>query len=312
VTDVAESDRLPARYRVLPESIEFKIPGFESQYRPGHLVQAPSRLDCRDWFHAFVGRLIAACGVRYLPVVRIGDGELRFLLGEQRPDVRVPLRARARQCTGRLSRWLLGRDFVAATPGHYVSGRYTRREWHSAREAYDLHLRAIGQSGIMALPLHYGEEPFYERYYPGLRRWLEHSGIALTAENYVPVYFPYAALTGSRRGELLRGRRILVVNGASGTRREKIEEGLVREGVARVAWLTISAERSVYDSLDVTRMVGQVDLALVGAGIGKPNILHQLEPLQIPCIDAGFVFEVWADPRHGAERPFCAPDELTT
>ena len=34
-----------------------------------------------------------------------------------------------------------------------------------------------------------------------------------------------------------------------------------------------------------------------------------MEPLSVPCIDAGFIFEVWADPSSKWERDFCAPDE---
>ena len=50
-------------------------------------------------------------------------------------------------------------------------------------------------------------------------------------------------------------------------------------------------------------------MALVGAGIGKSNILVQMESLNVPCIDAGFVFEVWANPENKWNRAVCACDE---
>jgi hypothetical protein len=309
---VSMIDPLPSRYRILAESIDFKIPGFESEHKPGHMVLAPRRRDCGEWFHSFVDRLVEACGSAFLPVMRLGDGELRFVLGEQSPDVRLPVAKRARQTAGRVVRWVLRREFVAATPGHYVSGIYSRREWRSLRDRYGWLVRTIGQKGVLALPLHYGEEVFYERYYRALRTYLDESGIALTDENYVPVYFPYAALTGPRRGELLRGRRVLVINGAAGAKRAQAEAGLAREGVADITWLGISPARSLFDTLDVQALAGRIDLALVGAGIGKANLLEQLEPLKAPCVDAGFVFEVWADPANARKRPFCNPDGENT
>ena len=53
---------------------------------------------------------------------------------------------------------------------------------------------------------------------------------------------------------------------------------------------------------------GKVDLVLVGAGVGKVNVLPQLEVLAVPCLDAGYLFEVWADPASGVERLYCIPD----
>lgn len=43
--------------------------------------------------------------------------------------------------------------------------------------------------------------------------------------------------------------------------------------------------------------------------MGKANILCQLEPLQVPCIDAGFVFEVWANDKNKFLRPFMVTDK---
>jgi hypothetical protein len=170
-------------------------------------------------------------------------------------------------------------------------------------------VRQINQKGILALHLSYGQILFQERYFPALRRWLADNHIFLTATSYVPFYFVYAAFTGPRRSELLRNRRVLVVNGARGSKRRQIELGLQREGVAEILWYQISQQRSLYDRLNLTPFLGRVDLAVVGAGIGKPNILCQMESLQVPCLDVGYIFEVWADPENRWKRPFCAPDD---
>jgi hypothetical protein len=60
----------------------------------------------------------------------------------------------------------------------------------------------------------------------------------------------------------------------------------------------------------VERFIGKVDLCVFGAGIGKPAILSQLKPLNVPCIDAGYVMEVWANSSVASSRIFTAPDDL--
>ena len=73
-------------------------------------------------------------------------------------------------------------------------------------------------------------------------------------------------------------------------------------------WLSISPDRSLFDTIDIDAYVGNVDLAFIGAGVGKANIMVQLAKLKVPCIDAGYVFEVWADEDKKWLRPFMVPD----
>jgi hypothetical protein len=301
---------LPPEYKILPASIDFIIPGFQKLFTPGDKTLSLSERDCGQWFHEFVDRLVAACGREYLPVCRMSDGEFRFILGDQPPDVRLAYWQRAKiQVKQKLSSFRHRGSFIAATARSVSSGYYSAKEWHKTQPRYTQLIRQIAQRGIMALHLSYGGVLFQERYFPALEYWLRENQILLTEKNYAPFYFIYAALTGSRRSELLRGRRVLVINGAKAVKRQQIEIGLQREGVAEIHWHPISSERSLYDLLDITPYVRKVDLSLVGAGIGKPNILVQLEPLQVPCIDAGYVFEVWANPENKWWRPFCVPDE---
>jgi hypothetical protein len=114
----------------------------------------------------------------------------------------------------------------------------------------------------------------------------------------------YAALTGERSRELLAGR-VLVVHGADGRKRDRIERGLLAAGASDVLWHPISTSGSLHDVVDVDSFIGRVDLALIGAGVGKLAVLTQMTPLAVPCIDAGFVFELWADPSLAGQRPFC-------
>ncbi len=303
---------LPARYRMsqFPVEIDFLIPEFEESYPRGYSrTLALVERDCGMWYHEFVDRLVASIGKEYLPIMRLSDGEYLFLLGEVAPDARLSSRRKLRHHLSRLrGRLVSGGRINTFTQGHYQSGMYSREEWDQARERQSELVRWVGERGILAWHLNYVREPFAERYFPHLSRWLDRHRVPVNAHNYYPFYFVYAALVGSRRSEILAGRRVLVVNGATGARREQIEAGLRREGVAEVRWCQISENRSLYDTVSIDEHIGAVDLAIVGAGIGKAGILRQLEPLGVPCIDAGFVFQVWLDPRNRFERVFCATD----
>ena len=300
---------LPECYRILAESVELVIPGFADGHQPSHRILSVRRRDCGEWFQLFFDRVSAACGRAYLPVLRLGDGELNFLLGDQKPDIRLRRTDQARQVIKQALGRAVGRGFRAFTFQGCPSGLYSRKEWVTSQKEYGRLVCDIGRKGILALPLHFGGAPFCERYFPALGLWLRRNGLRLTDDNYVPFYFPYAALTGPRRGELLRGRRVLAVNGAAGTKRDRIEATLMREGVATVQWLNVSPARSLFDRLNGVRPDEAVDLVLVGAGIGKPNVFAQLEVLGVPCIDAGFVFEVWADSAMAVRRPYCLPSQ---
>jgi hypothetical protein len=302
---------LPEIYKILPESIDFIIPGFEKTYYPGSKTLSLRKRDCAQWYNEFVDRMVAACGHQFLPICRMSDGEFKFALGNQPPSKRLPVGLRVkRRFLGIMERLVVEmKGFQAATAPSVSSGNYTKDEWFEERRRYAEMLCEISKKGMLALHLSYGQIPFQEHYFPALGRWLKENQIMLTDDNYFPFYFVYAALTGPRRGELLKDRRVLVVNGASGEKRQKIEAGLRHEGVAEVLWHPISLDRSLYDRLDLDPYIGKIDLALVGAGIGKPNILVQMEPLNVPCIDAGYVFEVWADLKNKWKRAFCVADE---
>ncbi|HET6343522.1 MAG TPA: hypothetical protein VFH51_01265, partial [Myxococcota bacterium] len=244
----------------------------------------------------------------FLPVARMSDGEFMFALGPQPPDMRLPRLARsASRCLQLWTHAARRGTFRAHTQGRYHSGEYSRREWRTLRTGFADDVRALSERGIIAWHLTFSPRPFQEHYFPALRAWWGTHDIQVTNRNYVPFYFVYAALTGTRRRELLSGR-LLVVNSAAGSKRQRIEARLSAEGATRVHWLPISERRSLLDDVDVSPYMGKVDLALVGAGIGKARVMRQMASLGVPCLDAGFVFEVWDDPRRAAERPYCNPD----
>ena len=296
--------------RTFPEVIDFYIPGFEKSYPLGSTkTLALQDRDCREWFHECVDQVISSCGVRFLPICRMSDGEFLFILGEQAVDIRLSLAEKIRQRLSRIKHHIVLKGGVGPfTAGHYHSGHFSAAEWHSARTEVPTLIKAISEKGILAWHLNFTAVPFHERYFPALEKWIVRHKVLVTTANYYPFYFIYALLTGPRRSELLKGRRVLVINGAEGEKQRKITDGLLNEGVAEVLWCKISLKRSYFETIDITPFIGRVDLALVGAGIGKLKLFQHLEPLGVPCIDAGFVFEVWADPNNRFKRVYCASD----
>ena len=308
----AEQPLLPPAYQILPASVPFRVPGFEGQSRATDFVLAPEPVDCAAWFGRFVDRVAAAVGKAWLPVCRMSDGEFMLLFGHQPPSLRFPpmqrLKMRVRQGIGVVRRRLTG--LRAQTAKGVSSGTMSYAEIRALAPVMAEEYAAIARSGILGLHLSYGKTPFQEQYFPAISRWLADQSISLTLDNYVPFYFVYALLRGAAFPRLVSGRRVLIVHSADGDKREAITAAILAANASGVEWLPISATRSFADTLDLGRLREQPDLCLLGAGIGKARLFSQLAPLGVPCIDAGFAFESWADPDKQWDRPYMTPDSL--
>lgn len=308
--EVAEVVALPPSYRILPHSIPFRVPGFIKQSRPEDRVLTPDACNCEHWFSAFADRVSNAVGSTFLPVCRMSDGEFFFLFGEQPPNLQLPVLKRIirtiRQNLGRVGRLFTG--FHAATAPGVSSGDFTPTEWRQYRAILSQDFRSMLDKGVLAIHLSYGKNPYREQYFPTINRWLSHSGHHLTTSNYVPFYFVYALLRGPRMSDLMTGRRVLLVHSAVGDKREAIARSLSALKPRSIEWLQISPNRSFADTLHLHSITNAPDICVVGAGIGKARIMMQLEPLNVPCIDAGYAFEVWADPDRQWDRAFMTPD----
>jgi len=301
-------------YQVLPYAIDLRVPGFAAMDRYNLRTYAPQRIDSAVWFSKVVDRVESAIGRNYLPIIRLADGEFLFLLGFQPPTPRVGLTYPVHWMRWWLAKLKPRRQLRAGgsyrNRALYASAKYTTEELDGIRETYRRVLGQIAGKGVIAADLSFCAIPFQDHFFPAFRAWLDSNAIHLTLANYAPFYFIYALLAGPERHRLLFGRRVLVIHSAGGSKQDAIKNSLIREGAKEVLWHTISADRSLYDLVPVDRFIGAVDLCVFGAGIGKPAILAQLEPLCVPCIDAGYVMEVWADPSVAQSRIFTRPDDV--
>jgi hypothetical protein len=240
----------------------------------------------------------------------MSDGEFLLLFGHQPPSLRHPpgrrLWLRARQAAEIARRRIRG--FRAVTAKGVSSGAMSYAEIGAHAPVLSAGYAEIARDGILGLHLSWGPRPFQEHYFPAVGRWLREQGVVLTVDNYVPFYFVYGLLRGPTFPRLLAGRRVLVVHSATGSKRDAILGSLRRADPRAVEWLAISPTRSFAETLDLARVRDRPDLCLLGAGVGKANLFPQLAPLGVPCIDAGYAFESWADPDKQWDRPFMTPD----
>jgi hypothetical protein len=290
--------------------ISFTIPGFKYKSTIYDRSLSLTNQNSEDWYNDFIDKVVSSIGKKYLPICRVSDGEFLFFLGKQPLDIRYSILKKIKLTLSNFKSFLILRGGIGPfTNGHYHSGEYTREECSEARKIYPELLKYISEKGILALHLSYSNVPFHENYFPALNNWILKHSIKITPQNYYSFYFVYAMLTGLRKNEIFNNRKILVVNGAIGEKKDKIIAGIYKEGAHEVYWIPITLKKSLYDKLDINDYIGKVDLVFVGAGIGKPNILIQLEKLNVPCIDAGYVFEIWANPINKFKRAFCANDD---
>jgi hypothetical protein len=254
-------------------------------------------------------RICAAAASRtYLPVYRMGDGEYTFALSG-RSGMEWSARSLSPRTVARLVRSML-----TGRPGYHKSGsaEYGFEEYarHERPRAYDMFvdgLRRVAQRGILALALH--DTPTYAGYIKGILGWFDVNAVPLHRNNYYHVYSIYALMHGPDRLRLLKKKRVLVATGFTKEKRRGIEKGLAETAVADVQFLAISPQKSLLDVIDLSLVHEPVDIVLVGAGVGSVNILAQLEPLGVPCLDVGFVLSTLGNPELRWIRPFCVPDE---
>jgi hypothetical protein len=256
-------------------------------------------------FRRFAERVLDGVGKQWLPVYRMADGEFAFVVGPQSLSS-GPLQAGLD--TARVA-W---RRLRGAHLRTCWNEEYPRRLRRTALDRLTASLARVAAAGYLAPYFMVRPDGWSREFFAPVCSWLDAQDIPLHLDNYVPFYEVYALLGGSMRRELLRGRRVLVVTHLTEARRAGIDAGLRSEGVAGAEYLGISANASLFEELDLSGISSGIDVALVAAGIGSVNILDQLEPLGVPCIDCGIGMECLIDPERRWDRPFLVGRDRAT
>lgn len=299
-----DSDQ-PLRLRLIPQ-VEPDIPHFHEQCRITRAkFFAFDRVDCQQWYSKFVDKTLDSIGKNYCPVFRMFDGEYAFILGDRLFSLPIS-KLTPKQFLKRI--WLksLGIRHRSGA-SQYGWETYAAGEYEIARRRLTECVRIIAEKGMLALGLH--DRPISTSYLPMLFDWFDNNAIPIYAGNYIHFYFVYAMMHGPDRFQLLEGRDVLVVTSLTEEKKSGIDRGLQKLNVSSIQFLSISPDKAMLDVIDLSLITGEVDVVLVGAGVGSANILVQLEPLQTLCMDVGFALSTLADPELRHVRPFCIPDD---
>lgn len=296
---------------ILPELIPLRIPGFLFHSEPfTPLVLSFSKKNSEQCFYEFINLVESKIGKQYFPIMRMSDGEFILLVNHTYPVFSgVSFFEYFKKVIKVFKAKILNKDsFKAATLPNISSGDYTFSEIRQLKDKIKEEIKDISEKGVLALHLTYSKKPFQEQYHYKLNRWFVQNGISLTESNYYPFYFVYAMLRGEERKRFLYGRTVLLIHSATGDKKMSITRSLLNEGVKSIIWHEISSNRSLFDKINLEPSYFKAEIAFVGAGVGKFNIFSQLEPLGIPCIDAGYIFEVWANDDNKWLRPMMVND----
>jgi hypothetical protein len=266
-------------------------------------------LSCPDWYQEMVAKILQAMARQeYLPLYRMGDGEYVFAL-ERRPQDSQPFwQLSPRQVAGRIKRAITGKA------GHHKSGSaeygwetYDKEEIKALRENFIKSLRFVARHGLLGMGLDNGNT--FGPFMPAIVDWFSEHHIPLHRENFYHIYHVYVLLHGPDRFKILAKKNVGVVTGLTPEKQAGIEKGLNRAGAAGVQFIGISANKAMFDQIDLSAFQSPVDVVLVGAGVGSVNILRQLAPLNTACLDVGFALTTMGNPELRWNRPFCVPDE---
>lgn len=289
----------------LKSKLKFEVPlsinGFE---------QLVAKVDNQDWtgeskqliqlmfdqktaqeqYEIFNDRAISAIGKEFLPIYRMADGEFSFCLYKKQLNLRRFI-----------EKVFLGNPVFKTMWGE----EYLASEFDRAYEILLESLRKLSKQGILAI--HFLKNSYYKESLKTMR-WFDENGIELSSGNYTSFYFVYALLSSKDRSLIYQGKNILVITGADETKKLKISNHLLKQEKAKTVQVyQISKNKSIFDKLDLSRIIRPVDVVLVAAGIGSANILCQLQELNTLCIDAGIIIETFINPQIRKDRIFLLP-----
>jgi|WetSurMetagenome_2_1015567.scaffolds.fasta_scaffold183147_1 hypothetical protein len=229
-------------------------------------VLLPKGIPSQNLFDSFLNHVIQAIDRHaYLPIARFCDGEYGFYSGRVTTT-----------CWGERGS-SLKKDGVEVLHAHA--------------------LRTIHQNGLLCPNLNL----VYLKMQSSFFDFLATLGIPL--QNYAPFYFVYALLANPDFLSSLRGRRIALITNFQNKNTAAILKTLQDMGIRDVSCHEVPASGVAHGEF-VLKIERQVDVALVGAGIGAPLVLAQLQSESCVSIDSGFVFHLWDGAFDRHERLF--------
>ena len=236
---------------------------------------------------------------KFLPIMRMCDGEYIYCIGKKRNQSLTGLRA---------VKFYLGKILKR----HVTSWgeTYTRKQNVELKIKFPKMLKRIAAHGYIANHFVYSPPHFCEEYIDPIIKWYKKNEIVLNSNNSTAFYFVYTLLNGPDSLSLFNNRNLLILSSFDEFKRTAVAKELKRRGAKNIEFRSISQTQSMLDSFDLSDFKGKTDIVLIAGGIGSANILLLCESLATVCIDSGFCLECLADSSKCIERPFCLPDSV--
>jgi len=290
----------------MPESLFVKkliIPDYEDECN-NVITISSSDIDIDKQYVNLVNRIQESIGKKFLPVIRVSDGEFNLLLGDQPPGPWWPIHIRIKKIIGVIKRKFINtKSFSNAA---YSGGNQLKTsEIESMRISAISGVKLIMKEGVLAAHLSLTNKPFQADYLLPFFSTLEKNEIEISSINIVPFYFIYPIILSHYGDLLFENKSVMIIHSAKGEKKNRIINAVKARSASKIIWLSISHNNTFYDHLDVENYLGKADIALIGAGVAKLLLVEQLSILNIPVVDIGFAFEVWCNPDLDIERPFC-------
>lgn len=284
-------------------------------------------LSYQDNYDIFKERVKRSIGKNHLPIYRMADGEFGFCLQFFDDNKRLSFTQSIRKLISNIKHLLIPGNYYYRKRVTNYKDRFknmfdlkyycvSQGECYSSRDAkevkskYIYELKKMAENGI--IPLHFTKENgelIYEDSVKGICNWFKENDILINESNYTAFYNVYALMNGPDRDILFKDKNILIVTNASDEKQRSIKNNLKRLKIKSIQFYPISANKSMFDKIDVNKITQPVDVVFIAAGIGSLNIISQLESLNTVCIDAGIAIESMAYPDLKKQRLFLIDDE---
>ena len=266
-------------------------------------------------------------GLKYLPILRISDGELLLLTGIQNESRRASIIKRSTVYMKNIIRRILKRDHFILyshifgsfdhSTGHsetykFNKAKYAISQINDLRQKFLSELKEISSCGILSVHFSYSKKfSLVEKFWINFIKMMKSNSIELSQYNCFPFYFVYMFLSDkSAFGKAIKNNRILCISSASGSKKDNIVSSILNYKPSNVDWLKIPTAQTFFYELESNNYVkNNYDLILLAAGTGKTNIIRQLKEFNCPVIDCGFYFEVWNNNKVKYNRIGCVRDD---
>ena len=278
-----------------------KLKGW-SEYCKNVVTFERNNLDSQTSYYILVDSINNAIKEKlHLPIVRLGDGELKLILGPKLPG----------KWWGKKKRFRLFLSYIKFTIS--LKKTYSRTKYSGvntfsikdARKFKELSINSfveIAKRGIIAPHLSIAKEPFQADYISPFMEFYDRN-FQFSKEKYslTSFYYVYACLS---EGLIFKAKRVtFLVSTRSLEEQNRIKQKFIYDYKAKeIKFVFLPMIETHNYSVNYDDYLNS-DIILIGAGISKFIIMEKLKEVKKPIVDAGYMIEVWS--KKSEHRPFC-------